>query len=276
MNYIKHLTGFFDKVAKDRALNPTHISLYMSLFQFWNCSRFQNPISISRDEVMRISKISSKATYHKCLKALHLQGYIRYEPSHNPFRGSHVFLFNFSDDLKPFPKNSSSNFKPVVEQVAGKSGTISGTSAEPVVEQVVVPYINNTNKSNTKNNTKGLNGNPLTPEMELEIPGFKNNVAEKKEKKLREKKKSPETIIPEFDEVSAYFTTNNLPELEAHKFYNYNQSIGWLVGGKTPMVNWQAAAKNWILNIPKYQPPPKPDRHLALIASNEKDYAEPL
>lgn len=68
MNYIKHLTGFFDKVAQDRTLNPTHISLYIALFQFWNCNRFKNPISISRDEVMRISKISSKATYHKCLK----------------------------------------------------------------------------------------------------------------------------------------------------------------------------------------------------------------
>ena len=96
MNYIKHLTGFFDKVANDRMLNPTHVSLYMSLFQFWNYNRFKNPISISRDEIMRISKISSKATYHKCLKALHTQGYIKYEPSYNPFKGSHVFLFNFS------------------------------------------------------------------------------------------------------------------------------------------------------------------------------------
>ena len=35
MNYIKHLTGFFEKVATDKTLNPTHVSLYMSLFQFW-------------------------------------------------------------------------------------------------------------------------------------------------------------------------------------------------------------------------------------------------
>jgi hypothetical protein len=105
MNYIKHLTGFFDKVANDKLLNPTHISLYISLFQFWNYNRFKNPISISRDEVMRISKISSKATYHKCLKALHSQGYINYEPSYNPFKGSHVYLFNFSDDLKPLSKS---------------------------------------------------------------------------------------------------------------------------------------------------------------------------
>ena len=99
MNYIKHLTGFFEKVAIDKTLNPTHVSLYIALFQFWNCNRFKNPISINRDEVMRISKISSKATYHKCLKNLHSLGYINYEPSYNPFKGSHVILFNFSEDL---------------------------------------------------------------------------------------------------------------------------------------------------------------------------------
>ncbi|WP_233788930.1 hypothetical protein [Chryseobacterium scophthalmum] len=68
INYIKHLTGFYEKVAQDNTLNPTHISLYLGLFQFWNFNRFRNPFSISRDELMRISKIHSKATYHKCLK----------------------------------------------------------------------------------------------------------------------------------------------------------------------------------------------------------------
>lgn len=157
MNYIKHLTGFFDKVANDRMLNPTHVSLYMSLFQFWNYNRFKNPISISRDEIMRISKISSKATYHKCLKALHSQGYIKYEPSYNPFKGSHVFLFNFSDDLKPLPKNTSTNFKPVNEQVVDKSCISAETSPEQVIEQVVVPYINNTNNTNDVNNSNSVN-----------------------------------------------------------------------------------------------------------------------
>ena len=155
MNYIKHLTGFFEKVALDRTLNPTHISLYIALFQFWNCNRFKNPISISRDEVMRISKISSKATYHKCLKNLHSLGYINYEPSYNPFKGSHVILFNFSDDLKPVPKSerklkNEPHFEQVNEQALNKSCTSSETSTE----QAVVPsinYINNTNSSNDKN-----------------------------------------------------------------------------------------------------------------------------
>lgn len=97
MNYIRHLTGFFDKVIADENLNPTHISLYLALFQCWNCNRFKNPVSIYRDDVMRISRISSKATYNKCINALHSKGYIKYEPTYNPFKGSQVHLIDFSN-----------------------------------------------------------------------------------------------------------------------------------------------------------------------------------
>ena len=70
MNYIKHLTGFFNKISNENAINPTHISLYLALFQCWNVNRFKNPTGISREEIMKASKINSKATYHKCMKEL--------------------------------------------------------------------------------------------------------------------------------------------------------------------------------------------------------------
>lgn len=95
MNYLRHLSVFFDRILQDGSLNPTHISLYIALFQFWNINRFQNPISISRDEVMRLSKICSKATYHKCMRELNEKGYLKYEPSFNPYKGSMVSLYPF-------------------------------------------------------------------------------------------------------------------------------------------------------------------------------------
>ncbi|WP_291103406.1 MULTISPECIES: transcriptional regulator [unclassified Flavobacterium] len=280
MNYIKHLTGFFEKVAIDKTLNPTHVSLYMSLFQFWNCNRFKNPISISRDEVMRISKISSKATYHKCLKNLHSLGYINYEPSYNPFKGSHVYLFNFSDDLKPIPKNEKTTmpknepvFELVNEQVVNKSCTSSGTSEQTSTEQALVSYINNTNITNKSNIKNSLNLDEQTKNFQNENLFFEEKKEE--EKKLREKKKNIST--PPNDEVKSYFLQQNFPELEANKFFNYFSSIGWLVGGKTPMVDWQAAAQNWMLNANKftsYEKPPDRAKHLNI--GNDKDYSEPL
>jgi len=283
MNYIKHLTGFFEKVAIDRTLNPTHVSLYIALFQFWNCNRFKNPISINRDEVMRISKISSKATYHKCLKNLHSLGYINYEPSFNPFRGSHVILFNFADDLKPAPKSERKpKNEPLFEQVNEQALNKSCTSSETGTEQVLVPsinYINNTNILNKKNNsnlekhTKVITKNEVI--AEINNSNLKNETEEEKEKKLRKKKKG--FIEPNLQEIKTYFQENNFPELEAQKFFNYFTSVGWLVGGKIPMVDWQAATQNWMLNTPKYISNTKqPNRAKNLNTTTEKDYSEPL
>lgn len=275
MNYIKHLTGFFDKVANDRQLNPTHISLYMSLFQFWNYNRFKNPISISRDEIMRISKISSKATYHKCLKALHTQGYIKYEPSYNPFKGSHVFLFNFSENLKPLSKSekpATTIFEPVDEQLVNKIQTGDETAVRQDNEQVLVPSINNTNNTNDSNNQNSSNLGE--PEKKIE----ENVVFKSKEETPKEKSSAQKEKVepPDLEEVLNYFSQQQFSETEANKFFNYFKSIGWLVGGKTPMADWQAAANNWMLNAPKFITYERTDRSKQLDSSTGKDYSEPL
>ena len=275
MNYIKHLTGFFEKVAIDKTLNPTHVSLYIALFQFWNCNRFKNPISINRDEVMRISKISSKATYHKCLKNLHSLGYINYEPSYNPFKGSHVILFNFSDDLKPALKSERKpKNEPLIELVSKQALNKSCTGIGTGTEQAVVPsinYINNTNSLNEKNISN----------LEKQTKNFEeiNNSVLKNENSKEEKSfaKKEEKLEPEIEEVKTYFQENNFPVQEAQKFYNYFKSVGWLVGGKTPMVDWQAAAQNWMINAPKFiSNAEEPNRAKQLNTTIDKDYSEPL
>jgi len=306
MNYIKHLTGFFEKVAIDKTLNPTHVSLYIALFQFWNCNRFKNPISINRDEVMRISKISSKATYHKCLKNLHSLGYINYEPSYNPFKGSHVILFNFSEDLKPLPKSERKpKNEPLIELVSEQALNKSCTSSETGTEQALVPSINYINNTNILNDKNVSNLEKLTKNFE-EINNSSHKIVipsavegTQKEKKLREKKKeefensdlssrafdikrrtasgSQVNLQPTIEEVKTYFQENNFPEQEAQKFFNYFKSVGWLVGGKTPMVDWQAGAQNWMINAPKFiSNAEQPNRSKQLNTTTDKDYSEPL
>ena len=279
MNYIKHLTGFFEKVVLDKTLNPTHVSLYMALFQFWNCNRFKNPISINRDEVMRISKISSKATYHKCLKNLHSLSYINYEPSYNPFKGSHVIMFNFSEDLKPHPKSERKpKNEPLTKPVIGQALNKSCTSSETGTEQAVVPSINYINNTNTLNDKNVSNLEEQSKKIEEKnFSEFKNETEKEKEKKLREKKK--DNFQPLIEEIKTYFQEQNFPELEAQKFFNYFSSVGWLVGGKTPMVDWQAAAQNWILNSINFNHntdtnPINRPKHLN--TTTDKNYAEPL
>jgi hypothetical protein len=65
----------------------------------------------------------------------------------------------------------------------------------------------------------------------------------KNEKKLLGKTPSnPEQVKDYFIEIGL----NGISEEEAHKFFDYYTSIGWVVGkGKTPMKDWKAAARGW-------------------------------
>ncbi len=222
VNYIKHLTGVLDKFSQDNRLTPSHISLYLALFQFWNLNRFQNPISITRSEVMEISKIGSANTYTRCLKELDQFGYIRYSPSFSPIKGSLVDLYNFDKGT---------------DKGIGKASDKAG-------EMVLRPSINN---------KKHIN-------METEPP------SEEKGKKLK-------MIRPDLQSVLEYFKERNVLEIEAEKFFNYYESNGWLVGGQTPMKNWQAAARNWIINARKFAPATEINK---LSAVTEKNYEQPL
>jgi len=277
MNYIKHLTGFFDKLVNDYDLNPTHVSLYISLFQFWNLNRFENPISITRDEVMRISKICSKATYHKCMRELHDKGYVIYEPSYNPFRGSLVRMVNLSSELKPLRKKEVTQLK--TKQANEQAVNKNKTSSEPSTEQALVSSINIINNTNSINNVN----------IEEQTKNKKNNIFKNNdplchtEKACTELSRSAEgnnlenTIPPELSNVIVFFKEKKTTQIDAEKFYNHFQSNGWLVGGKSKMKDWKAAARNWILNSEKFKTQNteiiKPNH---LHVPNEKNYSEPL
>jgi hypothetical protein len=285
MNYIKHLTGFFDKVVPDHRLNPTHISLYLSLFQYWNINRFQNPISISRDEVMRVSKICSKATYHKCMRELHDFGYIRYAPSYNPFKGSLVYLEIFDTDqktdnyLSPDPTDSRTSI-----------GTSTGTGTE----QALVPsinYINSINNNNIYSDGKNSEEKILAEESNSSQTEDSNPAVSGQNEKRKKagglqpevplqtgitlKKEKEPSVKPTLNEAIAFFRSENYPELEAKKFFNHFESNGWKVGGKAPMKDWHAAARNWMLNSKTFNPHPKPN-NTTINLNTPKNYGEPL
>ena len=239
MNYIRHLTGFFDKIQDDEQLNPTHISLYLALFQFWNLNHFRNPISISRNEMMKLSKISAYGTYHKCIKELHQFGYIEYLPSFNPYKGSLVHLFDFGDlstigDEENFTQNPKN--------------THSKNEQEP---------IQNSDNNRIKNQTGSEQA--LMPSRNLSnYKNFKKREAQPQKLLVEENRfnskieRQGSNIPPEFWEVQMYFEEKDSTILEAEKFFNHYESNGWLVGGNSPMKNWQASARKWSLNSKKY------------------------
>ena len=308
MNYIRHLTGFYEKIHEDSRLNPTHISLYLALFQFWNLNHFQNPISISRHEMMKLSKIAALGTYHKCIKDLQDFGYIEYLPSFNPYKGSLVNLHNFENiDVHHLNKNRIKN-QTSSEQALNQHHI----KIETGIEQALIPSINYINNINNKHSitTPETSSNfkqaflPAIPFQEI-IPKSLSQKIKEKEKLRQKKKKSAQLspsdikknendggknisnpapkIPPTFAEVKLFFEEKDTPLSEAERFFDHYESNGWLVGGKSKMKNWEAAARNWLKNSKKFNDNLKP-RSLSgtegkrnnLQATTNKSYKEPL
>lgn len=223
MNYIRHLNAVFQEFAMDSRLNPTHISLYIALFQFWNINRFRETFYINREEVMQMAKIGSKATYHRCLKNLNDWTYILYLPSHNPYKGSQIKMLKFG--------TSSGT----------STDTTTGTSSEQVEGQALVPYIN--------------------------INKQKENI---------HKRKLPKNE----NDVVVFFKKQNWPIIEAKKFFNHYNSIGWKLGGKIKITDWHSTAENWMLKAEEIQTS-QTENELSqnrdnLKTTKIKDYGQPL
>ncbi|SFZ94332.1 hypothetical protein SAMN05428642_10488 [Flaviramulus basaltis] len=218
VNYIKHLKGVFIQFSKDSRLNPTHISLYVALFQIWNSNRFMEEFYINREEIMSFSKIGSKSTYHKCIKELNHWKYIIYYPSHNPFKGSKIKMFNFETSSKQ-----------VVDSYSPKNGQALVSINKHIQTN------KNINKLDQPKNEKG---------------------------------------------VIDFFKKENWPIIEAQKFFNHYQGIGWKVGGKTKIVNWQSTARNWMLKAEEIKSK-ETQKSVSqnqdnLKISKNKNYNEPL
>ena len=298
MNYIKHLTGFFNKIADENKLNPTHISLYLALFQCWNVNRFKNPTGISREEIMKASKINSNATYHKCMKELQTLGFIEYLPTFNPHSSSNVNMINFSEEAKTKTKLEPltySNNEPVQKTTLSKNNK----AIEQVNEQAYIynnkqTYLNNINIDIGTNSNFLENENLIFEENKEEKSSAKKEeiplaladdnlqilkkIAESSENKNERQIKNLNSIIPSLELTIEYFMFQSSTEIEANKFFNYYSSTGWLVGGKTKMRDWKAAARNWIMNQDKFKiktPIAQLMPHNLNIANN-KNYAEPL
>lgn len=74
--------------------NPRILASHISLFSAILCCKESddNVFNISRSRLMRLSKLRSTATYHKCLKDLIDIGFLKYQPSNNPYLGSYLIL----------------------------------------------------------------------------------------------------------------------------------------------------------------------------------------
>ena len=154
MNYIKLLNAAFEKFYFDDRLNPTHISLFMALFQEWNSSRFADEFYVNRRDLMLASKIGSKSTYHRCVTDLDSWHYLSYFPSNNPYKGSKIKMAIIGTGDEPV----MGRYNPILEHLAEQYHPINGQALDPhrpISGQALVSTINNTKQENNIKQPKG-------------------------------------------------------------------------------------------------------------------------
>jgi len=159
MNYIRHLNGFFARLAEDKRMSSYHISLYFALFQQWNADRFGDQFVITRAETMEISRLGSVNTYARCMKELSEWGYIRYIPSSNLHSGSRVSCIRFdtaSDTASNTGTDTATNTgieNDTAGDTASDTGRNTGTSSDLINDTATDTASNTGIKNDTADDT---------------------------------------------------------------------------------------------------------------------------
>lgn len=243
MNYIQQLNNFLRLSQADARLRPSHVSLYMALFDRWNKSRFEFVFSINRERLMDSSHIGSKDTLLKCLRELHHAGYIRYQPPLSKFASGKVSLVPLAavttQTIVPslFKGDGQTQFEPDAgttppeanltahsDPKVGLTEANLEADAVPVLGPLLKQINKNLNFGETAAPPKKFQGHPT------KSVGLKRAYA------------------PAGDLVNRFFAERGYPPVEARKFFLHYESTDWMTGGHMPVTNWQAAADKWMLN----------------------------
>ena len=250
MNYIKLLNAAFEKFYFDDRLNPTHISLYMALFQEWNSSRFANEFYVNRRDLMLASKIGSKSTYHRCVTNLDSWGYLSYYPSNNPYKGSKIKMSIIGTSDEP----DMGRYSPILEQVAEQY--------RPIHEPVV--YQHHPNNEQALDSHRPTSGQALVSTI--------NNT---KQVNNIKQPKGWQAVIDFFIEKS--FNAD-----EGKKFFAHYETRNWQTSDGKAIRDWRAVATNWMDRTELFDEENKPNIKQAsqikdnLRTTKNKDYGQPL
>ena len=250
MNYIKLLNAAFEKFYLDDRLNPTHISLYMALFQEWNSSRFADELYVNRRDLMRAATIGSKSTYHRCVRDLDSWNYLSYFPSNNPYKGSKIKMAIIWTSDEPF----TGQHNPILEQLAeqyhsrgvpleGHHHPLSGQVVDlhrPTSGQALVSTINNTKQVNNIKQPKG------------------------------------------WQAVIDFFIEKGFNADEGKKFFEHYADREWKTSDGKPIRDWRSLATNWMDRTEFFNEENKSNKKQAsqikdnLLTTKNKDYGQPL
>ena len=121
------------------------------------------------------------------------------------------------------------------------------------------PKGNKNAKKQPKNNPNSTEKQPAETSNENEnengneyINKLSNESKESADKPHKVASKRTAFVAPPIEEVIDYFSTIEGTKNDAECFYDHFTANGWKVSGKSPMKDWQAAARIWMRRKPEF------------------------
>ncbi|MEO6686872.1 MAG: hypothetical protein ABIN24_12950 [Dyadobacter sp.] len=232
------------------------------------------------------------------MKELQQYGYLRYDPSYHPLRGSWVYLFQFDADVD----ENQSIICLGTGQVVDKHETTAGQPEDKLTSETIASkgiqsplniYKHNKHiklsflkKHDSESNDIENIGYSIpempgtTKEKNLNASFHHDATPSTTENPLQMTKPSFEIIPQTVETVIDFFLVSAYPKGQATKFFHYYSATGWKLGGKSQIKNWHAAAHSWMLNAENSVTDAKSERRETganrLHTKPDKNYSEPL
>lgn len=168
-------------------------------------------------------------------------------------RDSFVFYRSFLDGMNAIPKKDRLACYEAIVNYALNDKDETGEGVAAGVLNLVKPIID-ANSRKAEAGRKGgqaraskaqANASKAKQEASKAKLNRKEEIVNSKKEKEKEKEKETSTPKhPTVEQVREYATKAGI-NLDAERFVDYYTANGWKVGGRTPMKDWQAAARNW-------------------------------
>jgi hypothetical protein len=84
--------NFLKRSVQDERLLPSHISLLAAICILGHHTKVGSGFIVSRSKLMKFSGIKGKGSYHRVLSQLIDFGFVDYQPSYHPVKGSTIKL----------------------------------------------------------------------------------------------------------------------------------------------------------------------------------------
>lgn len=233
MNYIELLNTFW-ALNKEYSFTPNEKALYFAILNKCNELGWKNPFNQSNGYLAMDSGMSESAM-QKARNTLQQKGLISFA-SGDGRRNNTVYTVNVVNAQKG---NTKGNFK------NNLYGTLSDTLYGTLSDTLSHENSTDNNKPKTKLNETKLEREPVSPVPT--DPGLATPVKERK-KRIREP-----FVPPTREEMRGYFQKiiggkwgDARAKFSADVCYDHYKGNGWIQGKNKPIVDWNAAANNWV------------------------------